>query len=310
MTEFGELFDETIVTRNNVIVCHLLHNREALEAWQLLRDAGQHTLVYDIDDNIWAWEEGSEHAEYWTRERQEIAENMIRLSHLVTTPSEVIAHVVSFKLALNTNVAVLPNFVPAYALDIERSVPKVFTVGYQGAPQRIHQSDLDIIQTELYRFMHVCKDARLVFYGQPKPLEGAGPYMDRVDFVPWQPSIPEYYRSLHGMTVGIGPLRKSPFTSAKSGLRAVEFASLGIPGIYSDSPPYRPFVRHRETGYLVAQIGDWRKYLIKLYRSPELVERLSKQARNTAREWTTEHNAWRWAQAYSRSGPGAPATSA
>jgi glycosyltransferase involved in cell wall biosynthesis len=111
------------------------------------------------------------------------------------------------------------------------------------------------------------------------------------------------------MTVGIGPLRKSPFTEAKSGLRAIEFAALGIPGIYSDSAPYRPFVQHRASGYLMSVVSDWRKYLIKLYRNPELVERLSRQARQLARGYTTEANTREWESAYLRSGPDAGASS-
>jgi hypothetical protein len=310
-TEFGDRLDEAIVRRHDTILVHLLHEETGALAWEYLYEAGQHRLVYDIDDNIWAWDEGTEHAEYWTRERQERAEVCMRRAHLVTTPSPVIAELVRYKLKLNDNVAVLPNYVPAYILNVERKLPDSFTVGYQGAPQRLHQSDLDEIQIELYEFLRLCPDARLHFYGQPKPLEGAGMFSDRVDYTPWSPDIPAYYRALaQGVTVGIGPLRRSPFTAAKSGLRAAEFAGLGIPGIYSDAPPYRDWVNHRESGYLVRQIRDWRKYLIKLYRSPDLVHRLGLVARATASGWTTEENAWKWEQAYSRTGPGVPASSA
>lgn len=308
-TEFGEHLDEYVVGRNETILTHILHNEDGLTAWRLLAGEKQHRLVYDIDDNIWAYEEGTEHADYWTRERQEIAEECIRLSHLVTTPSRIIADLITYRLNLNTNVVVLPNYVPAFMLDIPRKLPDVFTVSYQGAPQRIHQSDLDTIQVELFEFMRLCPDARLKFYGQPAPLEGGGPFTDRIDFVPWSPDVPEYYRSLADSTIGIGPLRRSPFTAAKSGLRAVEFAALGVPAVLSDAPPYRGCVQHRITGYLVTNPRDWRKYLIKLYRSGDLVNRLSKQARQAAKGWTTEANAWQWEQAYKRSGPGAESSS-
>lgn len=308
-TEFGDRLDEGVVSRNETILCHILHNEDGLTAWRLLAGEKQHRLVYDIDDNIWAYEEGTDHADYWTRERQELAEECIRASHLVTTPSRIIADIIAYQRNLNTNVVVLPNYVPAWILDIPRTPPATFTVSYQGAPQRIHQSDLDIIQVELFEFMRLCPDARLKFYGQPAPLEGGGPFSERIDFVPWSPDIPAYYRSLAHTTIGIGPLRRSPFTAAKSGLRAVEFAGLAIPAIVSDAPPYRGWIEHRASGYLVSNPRDWRKYLTKLYRSSDLVERLSKQARQLAKGWTTEANAWQWEQAYSRSGPGAEASS-
>jgi len=308
-TEWGEMFAEYIVTRHDTILTHLLHGEQETLAWRYLWEARQHRLVYDIDDNVWAYDPETEHGEYWTRERQQEVETNIRLASLVTTPSPAIADIIRFKLGLNENVAILGNYVPAFVLHIPRTTPEIFTVGYQGAPQRIHQSDLDIIQEELFWFLTKCPDARLHFYGQPKPLEGAGPFGDRVSYVPWTPDVPAYYRSLHGMSIGIGPLQKSPFTEAKSGLRAVEFAALGIPGIYTDSAPYRPFVQHRTSGYLVHLTSDWRKYLIKLYRNPDLVERLSRQARALAQGWTTEANARGWETAYLRSGPDVRATS-
>jgi glycosyltransferase involved in cell wall biosynthesis len=309
-TEFGDRLDESVVTRNETILTHILHDEDGLTAWRLLAGERQHTLVYDIDDNIWAYEAGTEHADYWTRERQELAEECLRLSHLVTTPSKVIAEIITYRLGLNSNVAVLPNYVPAFTLGIERTPPEVFTVAYQGAPQRIHQSDLDTIQLELFEFLRLCPDARLRFYGQAAPLEGGGPFSDRIEFAPWLPDVPAYYRALAQSTIGIGPLRRSPFTSAKSGLRAVEFAALGLPAIVSDAPPYRGWIKHRESGYLVSNPRDWRKYLVKLYRSKDLVSRLSTFARSLAVDWTTEANAWQWEQAYQRSGPGVRVSSA
>jgi glycosyltransferase involved in cell wall biosynthesis len=309
-TEFGELFDESIVRRHDTILTHILHGERETEAWGYLADGGQHRLVYDIDDNLWRYTEGTEHQKYWNPERIAQVEGNIRRAHLVTTPSPVIADLVRFKLGLNDNVAVLPNTVPEWLLKERRTQPLAFTVGYQGAPQRLHQSDLDEIQVELFHFMSKCPEARLRFFGQPKSLEGAGPFADRVEYVPWNPDVPAYYRSLHGMTVGIGPLRRSEYTEAKSGIRAVEFAALGIPGVFSSSAPYNPFVKHRETGYLVSSISDWRKYLIKLCRSPDQVERMSKRARQWAMSWTTEENAILWEKAYQGSGPDVKASSA
>jgi hypothetical protein len=106
------------------------------------------------------------------------------------------------------------------------------------------------------------------------------------------------------MTIGMAPLARSAFTDCKSGVRAAELHALGIPGIYTKAPPYLGWVDHRTTGYLVGQPMDWRKHLIKLYRDPALVERLSVNARQLAQDWTIERNAILWQQAYERSGPG------
>jgi glycosyltransferase involved in cell wall biosynthesis len=308
-TEFGELFDESIVTRHDTILTHALHGDIETDAWGMMADAGQHRLILDIDDNYWDPTEGSDHREYWNPSRLEQLETNIKRAHLITTPSPVLADLIRFKLGLNENVSVLGNYVPAWVTRMRRGHPLAFTVGYQGAPQKLHQSDLDEIQEELFWFLARCPDARLAFYGQPKPLEGAGQFADRVDFIPWNPDVPAYYRSLHGMTVGIGPLRPGPWTDAKSGVRAVEYAALGIPGLFSNTIPYREVVAHRDTGYLISAPRDWRKQLIKLYRSPNQVEQMSKRARALASYWTTEENAWKFERAYLSSGPGAMVSS-
>jgi glycosyltransferase involved in cell wall biosynthesis len=303
-TEWGELFDESIVRRHDTILTHILHGEVESQAWEWLAEAGQHRLIYDIDDNIWAYLQDTEHGEYWNAERCAQVEANIKLAHLVTTPSPILADIIRFKLGLNDNVAVLGNYIPEWVLNLRYKTPLKFTVGYQGAPQRIHQSDLDEIQEELFWFLTKCPDARLAFYGQPKPLEGAGPFADRVEYIPWQPDVPAYFRSLQGITVGIGPLQRNPFTECKSGIRAVEFAALGIPGVFSSLPAYREVVKHRETGYLVTNIRDWRKHLIKLYQRPDLVQQIGKRAHKAAEDWTTEGNAWRFELAYQGSGPG------
>lgn len=304
VTEFGELFDDSVVNRSDTIVTHILHDEQGTQAWEWLADGGQHRLVYDIDDNIWEYPEGTDHREYWSVERRAQVETNLRRSHLITTPSRQLADYLILRLKIEPNrIAVLPNYIPSWVLDIKRTVPNIFTVGWQGAPQRLHQIDLDVIQTELFLFLDKCPDARLLFFGQPQQLQGGGTFADRIEFVPWTPVVPDYYRSLHRMTIGIAPLRRSLFTDSKSSVRAVEYHALGIPAIYSSVPAYRGWVQHRETGYLVPIVQEWRKQLIKLYRSPELVEDMSMAARLYANRWTIEGNAHLWESAYQSSGP-------
>jgi glycosyltransferase involved in cell wall biosynthesis len=304
-TEFGELFDDSVVNRADTILTHILHDEQGTLAWKYLAEAGQHRLIYDIDDNLWQYPSGTEHHKYWTPERKRNVEENMRLAHLVTTPSRMLAdHLVLAHNLDPRRIAVLPNYIPQWVLDVKRTTPKRFTIGWQAAPQRIHQGDLDEIQAELFITLDKCPDARLLFFGQAQSLEGAGPFADRIDFIPWTPVMPDYYRSLHCMTVGIAPLQRSPFADCKSGVRAAEYLALGIPGVYSSVPAYRDMVLHRETGYLATFHTHWRQHLIKLYRSPDLVERISTNAREIGIGWTIEQNGWRWEQAYLGSGPG------
>jgi processive 1,2-diacylglycerol beta-glucosyltransferase len=50
----------------------------------------------------------------------------------------------------------------------------------------------------------------------------------------------------------MAPLEDDTFTRCKSDLKYLDYAALGIPGVFSDVRPYRDTVRHRETGLLAA----------------------------------------------------------
>jgi len=64
-------------------------------------------------------------------------------------------------------------------------------------------------------------------------------------FVPWM-------RQNLRWDVAIAPLEDDAFTRCKSDLKYLDYAALGIPGVFSDVRPYRDTVRHRETGLLAA----------------------------------------------------------
>ena len=64
-------------------------------------------------------------------------------------------------------------------------------------------------------------------------------------FVPWM-------RRHLRWDVAIAPLEDDAFTRCKSDLKYLDYAALGIPGVFSDVRPYRDTVRHRETGLLAA----------------------------------------------------------
>ena len=50
--------------------------------------------------------------------------------------------------------------------------------------------------------------------------------------------------------VAVAPLHDTAFNRCKSDLKFLEYAALGLPGIYSDVVPYKHAVRHEETGLL------------------------------------------------------------
>lgn len=294
-TAWGAALDEEIVSSYDTILVHILWQEAESEAWEILAREGAHKLVFDIDDDVWQYDSSTENAKHYTPERLARVERNIRISSLVTTPSETLAQRI-YERGLHDKIWILPNYVPESVLSLPRQLPDSFTVGYQGAPQ--HKIDLELINEELYKFLVKSQDAKLRFYG-PGEIKAPGWPTDRLEFFPWESDVMRYYSSL-AMHVGIAPLTRIPFNDAKSAIRAVEYSALGIPAIYSNRDPYRSWVIDGVNGFIVPddEPREWSRRLSRFYRMPGLVKKMSDKARDMAKEWTTEKNAGGFVRAY------------
>jgi glycosyltransferase involved in cell wall biosynthesis len=285
----GQQLDDAICARYNTILTHMLHDEGCSEAWEKLAANGQHRLVFDIDDVMWApdWEP---FAKFYTPTVLERVYRNIELAHVVTTPSPVIAEHVS---KWNPNVHVVPNTVPEYVLGIKPRTRHRRCVGFQGSAH--HDVDFtDAVMQDLVRFIRDYPDWDLHLWGNHRI---AGWPKGRVKVTGWQPNMRRYYQSL-SMDMGIGPLQPTVFNSGKSSLRAVEYAALGIPAVVSDAPPYRGWVENGVTGLLVGRDGSWFDALKLLADNPVLRQEMGSEARRRAAKWTTEASIGRWAAAW------------
>ncbi len=125
---------------------------------------------------------------------------------------------------------------------------------------------------------------------------GGGPGFEVVGFVPrplaqvpgvrwfpWRSRYPEFRRFLatRGWAAGLAPLRDTEFNRCKAAAKYLEYASLGIAGIYSDVPTYREAVSHRITGLLVEHERPeaWEEAIDLLVRDPELARGIVQRSR-------------------------------
>jgi glycosyltransferase involved in cell wall biosynthesis len=94
------------------------------------------------------------------------------------------------------------------------------------------------------------------------------------DFVPWLRSQRDAW------TMAVAPLSDTPFNRYKSDLKHLEYAALGVPGIFSNVVPYRNAVRHEETGLLTENTTDaWCAAILRLAFDADLRERMADSAR-------------------------------
>jgi glycosyltransferase involved in cell wall biosynthesis len=289
---WGPGLTDDILETHDTIVAHGLHEPWELPGWLEIRRRGTHRLVLDVDD--WVWRpDWAAMRESWPPDAIEQLFVAVRAAHVVTTPTPVIAE---YLARYNDNVHVVPNTVPAFVLDIERPAGPP-TLGQQTSSS--HRRDWTTSTARhIGRFLNTFPDWHFNLYGEigaenPEAMPG------RIHHIPWQSDPALYYASVAACTVGIGPLRDTPFNRAKSSLRAIEYAALGVVAVLPDLPPYRGWVDDGVTGLLVHPHETLYGILRALGDAgPEVWEKMSTAARERAAAWTTEAAIDNWSRAW------------
>jgi hypothetical protein len=272
------------------VLAHTLHTETALEVWERLASIGSHKLILDIDDAMWRPDFGPFREHYGPDVLARLY-RAVALSHVVTVPTAPLAEHLSRH---NRNVWIVPNTVPAWLLEYtmpERDRP---TLGYQGSPS--HAGDWTQPQVrQLARFLHHHPEWGMQWMGaDPGPLMRARPGISHVS---WRAPGEDYYRAV-SFDVGIGPLADTYFNRAKSGLRAIEYAALGIVAVLPDAPAYRGWIEDGVTGRLIRSHQTLSGVLAAVAADDEHRVKMSTTARERAAAWTTEAAIGSWIEAW------------
>lgn len=275
----------------DVLAGQLLTGPRGMQLWESW--AGKTRLVYDIDDDVFSSDhEGS----LWHRlpECRDIAAYLLALSDLVTVSTEPLVEVVK---RYNRNVVVLPNCVHEDMLKIVRPRRERVTVGWSGGTS--HLRDFRYAAPLISRFLARNPQVDFHFVGANYSLmdEWKAP---QGRHTAWQPDVWDYYAGVD-FDIGIAPLDPaSKFAVGKSNLKALEMGALGIPVIASDSEPYRWYVQHGVTGFLVKYEHEWAKYLRDLVNDEAMRAEMGAAAKRLAAEWTIQKRYTAWEDAYGR----------
>lgn len=282
----------------DIVVGQRIAQGPATSVWLRLAREDKHKLVYELDDDFWHIDPTSTIA--YEAYPPHILKNMeacIARAHMVTVTTPHLAEVVS---KFNSNVVVLPNYIQRDLLTLEQDLSVVkyrdgdkVRVGWGGSPT--HKMDLDFARDQLVRVFKRNPNALMYFLGAQYP-ERFPPAQVRT--ARWAEDVWDYYKMLTAFDIGIAPLRPHAFNRAKSHIKALEYAALGIPAVVSAEPSYVDFVHHGLTGFLVTHEHEWGKYLSELIGNPDLRRAIGTKARDHAAGWTIEGNAYRWSDAY------------
>jgi glycosyltransferase involved in cell wall biosynthesis len=97
--------------------------------------------------------------------------------------------------------------------------------------------------------------------------------------------------------VGLVPLLDSPFNRAKSWLKGIEYASLGVPFIASPLPEYRKLAE-MGAGVLADTPQEWYEALTHLLADRDHRQTIADFAKDAVRDLTYEAHAHRWWHAW------------
>lgn len=283
----------------DVLIVQFLNGEQDLQFLEFVANLPKRPLlVYEVDDDLFSiheviTREVTKKPVLWGSEdvqgRVKKALGMVDLV-TVTTP-----HLAALYAPYARRVAVLPNAIPDWLLDVEVVQGSKYTIGWTCS----HSHLLDAREhfDALLRFMQHTPDARFHWIGPPKVLAFA-PWQQRV--FPWEKSVVSYLENLgrKGMHVGIAPLGDFPFNQGKSGIKAEEYSALGIPTVASDFPQYRDVIEDGVTGILIRGKAGWGDALRMLKKAPHKREKMGAAAKEAVSGRTISKTCHRWVEAY------------
>ncbi len=280
----------------DVIIAQRANSIEGLGVWRRFSTPTCRT-VYENDDDIWnigvdnpAYEGYAE-----GNAAREVVLRLISTSNLATVSSPYLGDMVR-ELAPYTNVAVLPNYIPEYVLNMKHDDRKGRPrIGWMGGAS--HARDIHLVASSVRRFIKRFPDWDLVINGTDyrSAFKVPGAY-----HVPWIHVCddPDMFYRMIDFDIGICPLLDTQFARSKTHIKALEYMARGIPVIASDVEPYRRFIDHGVNGFLVKREHEWLKYLSELAGDTELRVNMQAAAKAKAREHTIEGHYMEWVNAY------------
>jgi glycosyltransferase involved in cell wall biosynthesis len=134
----------------------------------------------------------------------------------------------------------------------------VIRILYYGT--RTHEGDLDLVRPALERFENEFPGRVQLTVAGGVPRSSEATWFTRLDIPSGSTHYPSFVKWIREIApdfdFAIAPLVDDPFNRSKSDLKYLEYAALGLPGIYSDVAAYGS-VESGITGLVARDESDW-----------------------------------------------------
>lgn len=216
-------------------------------------------------------------------------EEACRLADMVVVSTPALAR----RYGGHGRVAVVPNCIPARYLTITAEPHEGLRVGWSGSVTT-HPTDLQVTRGAVARAID--GHARMAVVGTGAGVQDALNLLSPPDATGWLP-IDRYPEALATFDVGIVPLDLIPFNEAKSDLKGLEMAAVGVPFVASPTGQYARLIGSG-AGMLADKPKAWFRQLRRLLEVPELRAEMAAAGRAVAAGRTIEGNTDRWWDAW------------
>lgn len=261
----------------------------------ILRSKGV-AIVFDMDDDLScihprnpafrAYDPRYNHRSNWMH-----AERACEMADWVTVTTPALAE----RYGSHGRVSVIPNHVPESYLKIQRPSNEVPVVGWAGWTNT-HVDDLRVTSGMINQAL-IDTGARFQAFGDEKIFADLQIRYRAPHTLKRFTAISEYPKALVELDIGLVPLQRSKFNEAKSWLKALEYASLGIVPVVT---PTADNMRLVEMGAAVKaeKPKEWYDSVRDLVLDHDMRQEFSQRCRKVAADWTIEGNVQKWWKAW------------
>jgi len=286
----------------DVVVLQRVTHRYLTQAVSVLREKGL-TVVVDVDDDLStihpdnpAWEHlhpRSDERRLGRKVGMHTWTNLglaCRAASLVTATTPALVERYG-----HGHGVVLPNYLADHYYDATRVDSPVF--GWP-ASLRSHPNDPAVVGNAVARLVDAGYTFRVTSVAEDVGRAFGLRSDDAVQRVQRTVPLYDWPTELARLGVGIAPLADTKFNAAKSWLKPLELAAVGVPWVGSPRADYARL--HRlGCGVLVDRPKDWYRVLRSLLTDDRRRSELSDAGRAVAATLRIDDHAWRWAEAWS-----------
>lgn len=155
---------------------------------------------------------------------------------------------------------------PVYRRRVAATLGSSLTLGYFSGWPRAHEADLMVALPAVRRVLHEVPGALLRIVGHFDQAALPDDLRDRIDLAPFVP-YERLFEEIARVDINLAPLVNNPHRRAKSAVKFLEAALVGVPTVASDLEPYH-IIDHGRTGLLAADEAGWYASLMTLATDP------------------------------------------